>query len=241
MRGGKVYLTGGRNKTLQPGEQKRLFKWEMPVGLFGHEKDERDEDNEPVDAAPTVSVTLGVQLGEQTNAQGQVVIFPEGQHVDWSDAFLHVVWGSGSGATDDAEMDIDLINGTSFSLIARDAQFYIHYPIPTSPVPAGLVQPVIDVSISVGIGDLGSGTGVRSARRTVKVGNTTGGNASGQLAIPRFAHGAILASQDATAGATLTQQRSPVTAGDTLSVATIQKQEYQSIPAFTGARGFNVT
>ena len=234
MRGGRVYKTGGREKSLAPGQpQKRIFAWEMPHGLFAAE--DFDEDGECVDYAPTVAVTIGVQLGEQN---GQVVA--DGAHVDWSDAFLHVVWGSGSGCTDSAEMDVDLINGTSFSLVARDAQFYVTYPTPQNPSPANLVQPFIDVSISVGIGDLGSGTGVRSARRTIKVGDLTHGATSAIFPIPRFAHGAVLLTADAVAGQTFQQLRAPIAGADVLAVSTIQKQEYQSVPIYSGARGFDL-
>ena len=244
MRGGRVYKTGGREKSIQPGaNSQRIFAWEMPPGLFGIG---RDPDGDCTDAAPTVSVTLGVQLGLQANpaAPGQLITFPDGVHVDWSDAFLHVVWGSSSdddgGSTDGAEMDVDLINGTSFSLVARDAQFYVSYPIPSAPDPGNLVQPVIDVSISVGIGDLGNGAGARSARRTVKVGALNSGATSGVFAIPRFAHAAVLLTRDATAGQTFQQLRAPVAGADLLAVSTIQKQETQSVPIYTGARGFDL-
>jgi hypothetical protein len=240
-RGGRVYRTGGREPSIVPGTLlKTILKWEMPPGLFGHSYEENQNGECGDDAAPVVTATLGVQLGLLADGSR----FPDGVHVDWSDAFVQVSYGSSSGCNDAQTVDVDLMDGTALGLVARDATFAVSYPTPQSPDPAGLVQPIIDVSISIGIGSLGSGAGVRSARRTVKIGNIGNqgaGGTSGVLPIPRYAHSAIFSSADNLTTATMNQLRAPIAGSDNLSIVALGKQEGNAVPIYPGARGFTLT
>lgn len=240
--GGRVYHTGGRERSILPGDTKKIFVWHMPAGLHGVDRrqDQRNNWGEcGDDAAPSVVASVCVKLGVDPDPTANKQIFPDGVHVNWSDAFLRVSFGSGSGGTDDSDVELDLINGDSFPLVARDAEFYCIYPKNDNPQ-SPIVQPIIDVSISVGIGVVGA-AGERGARRSIKLGNLNSAQ-SNVFPVPRYAVGAVLQSTDAaTAAAVLTQRCAPVAGADILAISTIQKQEYQSVPIVNGARGFDVT
>jgi hypothetical protein len=210
------------------------------IGTWCSPPDEGDEANreraeageggcEDTTGAPTVSCTIGVAL-----SAGEPDAFST-----WEDAFLRVRFGSGE--IDEQILECDLVNGTSFPLIARNAIFELVYkPVETDP--AVKRQPKIDVQISIGVGVLGS-SGARGARRTVLIGDIPGqgGGTSPVFPIPPFAVGAVYASTDATATVTMTQGGSFANATPILAVNTIEKFEYRSVPVRHGARAFTIT
>lgn len=244
VRGGRVYKTGGRERSLAPGSiGKKIFKWEMPSGLFAAspwDENRRDTGECGDDAAPIVTVSVCVRLGIDDSPGANKQDFPDSAPVNWSDASLLVTFGSSSGCVDDSSFEVDLLNGLCFSMVARDAEFYINYPV-VEQQQGGIVQPIIDVSLAVGIGSEGS-QGARPPRRTIKIGGLAGGagNPSPTLPIPRFSVGAVYVSADGTAAATFNQRAAPFAGAALLSQSTIQKQEYQSIPIVNGARGFDI-
>jgi hypothetical protein len=217
-----VYKTGFREPKIQPGDTNAVLgQWSMPDQL--------------VCQAPTVSCSLNVRLGLQSN--GTRLAETPGGVLDWSAAFLRVLWGSGTGKTDMQIAELDIMDGMSFPLIARDATFTIVYPKVT--LPSGGVQPIIDVSVSVGIGTTGA-QGVAGARRTVVVGDLANANPSSVFPIPAYAVSACYASSDANASVTLNQTRSPAQGALIIGVSTIQKQEFQRVPIIQAARGFSI-
>jgi hypothetical protein len=227
---GFVYHASVQQQNLGPkaGEQK-IGTWCSPPDpgeRRGGAAGDPDE-CEDTTGAPTVSATVSVAL-----AKGEVDAFST-----WEDAFLRVRFGSGE--IDDQVLELDLMNGVSFPLIARNAIFYLVYPVRGEQ--GGVKhQPKIDVQVSIGVGVLGS-SGARGARRTVICGDVgQGGGTIGPFTIPPFAVGAVYASADATATATLVQVGSPTNALPVLSVATIEKFEYRSVPVKHGARAFTL-
>jgi hypothetical protein len=187
------------------------------------------------EGAPSVACTVNVQLSVDNPTDDDTA-----QLFDWSDAYLRVKYGSGE--LDLPILELDLMNGCSFPLVARSAQFELVYPIDASADPASKLQPKIDVSVSIGVGVLGA-SGARGARRTIKC-PTEGQNAhiSALLPIPKFAVGAVLQTATTTASGQFNQFPSDVgTGGQQLSISTVQKEEYQSVPVVHGARGFSLS
>lgn len=212
------------------------------LGTWCSPPDEGDEANErraaagdadecmDTSGAPTVAGTVGVRL-----AKGETEAF-----ATWEDAFLRVRFGSGE--IDDQILELDLMDGVSFPLIARNAIFELVYP-PTKEVDGVRHQPKIDVQISIGVGVLGS-SGARGARRTILVGDLGAdgvGGTSDPLPIPPFSVGVVYASADATATASIEQVGSLTNGLPLLAVNTIEKFEYRSVPVRHGARAFKLT
>jgi hypothetical protein len=218
-----IYKTGFRNSLVLPTNGANLQdvgKWEMPPCMW-------DE------GAPTVAVSVSVALGIK---DGQRIA--EEQAQDITAAFLLVKWGSGKACQDVCTAEFDLIDGVSFPLVAHDATFYVVYPANGN---VNVPQPGLDVSVSVGLAPIGSGA-CRAARRTREIGDLQQpGFVSAPFTIPNFATGAIYASSDGTATAVLTQLTAPIAGAATRSIATMGKQEFQSVPVIQGARGATLT
>ena len=218
-----VYETGFRDPAIQPGNgAAKLGQWTMPEAYECE--------------APTISCSLNVRLGLLPNGT-RVKEDPNGT-LDWSAAFLRVLWGAGLGKRDMQIAELDIMDGMSFPLIARDATFIIVYPKVTG-LPANGVQPAIDVSVSVGIGTTGA-QGVCGARRSVLIGDLPNANPSATFPIPPYAVSASYASTAANPSVTLSQRRAPIQASTLLSVSTIQKPELQRVPIVQAARGFDI-
>lgn len=233
---GFVYHASLQQPNLGPTQGPMLQK----IGTWCSPPDEGDKQNlrrreageecEDTTGAPTVAVTVSVKL-----AAGE----PDA-YSTWEDAFLRVRFGSGE--IDDQVVDLDLMDGVSFPLIARNAICYLVYPI-NGEEDGVKLQPKIDVQVSFGVGVLGS-SGARGARRTVLVGNLGEdghGGTSAPFLIPPFAVGAVYASADTTTSATLVQTGSLINGLPVLAVNTIEKFEYRSVPIRHGARAGTLT
>lgn len=232
---GFVYHASVQQQGFGPkaGMQK-LGTWCSPPDEGDEQNDHRREAGGPdecddTSGAPTVSATVSVKL-----AAGEQDAFST-----WEDAFLRVRFGSGE--IDDQVLDLDLMDGVSFPLIARNAIFYVVYPIVKK---AGETrQPKIDVQVSIGVGVLGS-SGARGARRTIIVGDLGAdgqGGTSAPFLIPPFSVGAIYASTDAGTTATLEQVGSVANGLPLLALNVIEKFEYRSAPIRHGARAAKLT
>lgn len=232
----RKYKTGARSQRIQPNTfNNEILSWEMARGVYSPTGEPWD------DCAPTISVAVAVRLGQVLNADRTITPFPDGPNVDWSAAKLLVRWGTSSGNLDTAAMECDLVDGMSFTLNARGATFAIDYGPPVA-FAQGLVQPVIDVSISVAIGTGGHSDSAFMCRRTVTVGATAAGAPSGLFSIPPFSSSAIYQSESiAGASATFNQTMSAIAGSATVAQDTIQKQLSQAVPIAHGARGFSIT
>jgi len=224
---GRVYHRGSKTVVhSQPNPVKQLlFKWCPPVCR---------NCNEPCQAiTPALVATVGVTL-----APGVVDQF----NFTWEGAFLLVEYGSGD--PDLQTVELDLMNGVSFPLIGgggKYVNFYIVYPtLPPSALEVVPFAPDIEVSISVGVHGYG-GTGPRSARRTVFVGDLAALAVSAVFPVPRYAVGAAFATTDTLAALSFQQLASPLAGGTLLAQDTLSKLEYESVPVVHGARGFTVT
>jgi hypothetical protein len=232
---GFVYHASVQQQNVEPKDGiQKLGTWCSPPDEGDEANAKRAAAGDPDECddttgAPTVAATVSVKL-----SAGEADEF-----ATWEDAFLRVRFGSGE--IDDQILELDLMNGVSFPLIARNAIFEIVYPIVKK---AGeTYQPKIDVQVSIGVGVLGS-SGARGARRTVLIGdlgNADQGGSSAPFLIPPFAVGAVYASADATATATLAQVGSIINGLPVLAVNTIEKFEYRSVPVRHGARAAVLT
>lgn len=159
---------------------------------------------------------------------------------DISDVFMRVRYGSDNHGPLSVA-DFDLIDGVSVPILGRLANFSVVYPkMGTLQIP--VEQPLLDISISIGVGDGQSG-GTRGARRTIKVGDVGNGQtgpAAGPLPIPNFAVSAVYASNDTTTGATLQQTLSPINGSTVIALSVMSKVVEQSVAIIPGARGFSV-
>lgn len=150
---------------------------------------------------------------------------------DISDAFLEVDFGGGD--SDSSAFSMDLIDGTSFPAIG-ECNVFLNYP----PV-AAVVQPAIDVSVSVGKLEVGAQSAL-GCRRTIKAPITNGTSAI--LPIPKFAVQAVYANATvAVAAAQFDQLRAPVGGATVLSTLALGKTQATSVPIINGARAFQLT
>jgi hypothetical protein len=232
-------------KNLGPnGGLQRIGEWKAPPWLFVNSANNVYDRCDPEDrGAPTVGCTLYVELSMPFRIQEQNGIVTNFSTLG---ASLIVKWGSGE--TDDPQAEMDMINGTSFPLIAKSAQFFLNYQ-PGFPAPNGFptTQPNIDVSISVGLWCHGS-QGHCVPRRTVDVGvaggtlgNLAAGQSSSPAPVPPFGVAAILSTADTTASSQISLLASPNNAASIIQVATLMKQEFQKVPLRNGSRGFVLT
>jgi len=223
---GCTWQTGGRAPQIGPKpstpegdtQPQKIFNYRIPDALFRPGE------------TPTLSAVISVRLAERNFDGTQQVVVP---NQDYSDAWIQVRAGTGDDS-DEQIFDIDLINGTIVPLAARSGTFALLYP----EVEGELVQPILDISIGVAMGTCA--TGERPPRRTIKVGDLTMNVEKGFFRIPRFAHGAVLQTTDATAQAILRQYTAPLNGSILKSQAIVQKQEYQSVPIAHGATGFSL-
>lgn len=164
--------------------------------------------------------------------------FVDGATTDISDAFLTVEFGGGD--SDLSVFDMDLIDGASFPAIGQ-CNVYLNYPINSGTPQAPIVQPNLDISISVGEGCVGA-QGAIGCRRTIKVGSLGNNVASAVIPIPKFAAQAVYA--NATVGvatAQFDQVISTANGAAVISSVLLGKTQALCVPIINGARGFIVT
>lgn len=209
------YKKGGRFPQANPnpvGQPTKFFEW-------------MSDDILPIGWSNEVTVSIFVAL-----AAGQV----DGVHVDFSDASMIVEYGTGDEA-DECIVEVDLVNGTRFSIPAKSAIFRLNYPV--NPNANLVTQPTLDISVSVAFGECASG---RAPQKTVKVGALAMATESNIFPIPRYARDAVLQTNDALTTAVLKEYCAPVAGANLLSEAAIIKTD-PSVPIVNGARGFSLT
>jgi hypothetical protein len=158
---------------------------------------------------------------------------------DWSTAFVRVQFGSDNHGPF-STLDFDVMNGTSVPLIGRRARFALCYPVNAGSQQAPITQPLLDVSVSIGVNP-GNSAGVRGARKTQIIGDVQQNATSQIVPIPPYASSFFYMSNDATAQVTQNQTNSPVAGSAIVATSAIGKFENLAVPVGTGARGASVT
>jgi len=182
----------------------------------------------------SIGLVCSVNVKPSTGLTG----FVDAANVDISDAFLTIEFGGGD--SDLSVFDMDLVDGVSFPAIGQ-INVFLNYPIlvqnPQSPV----VQPPLDISISVGKGCVGAQAAL-GCRRTIKVGGLGNNAASNVLPIPKFAVQAIYANTTiGVATAQFDQTISTANGSAVISTILLGKTQASCVPIINGARGFIVT
>ena len=219
----RINHRGGAAQSNLPPKAERQF-----IGrICTSDSDPSRKDYESCALACSVNVKLSTGLTGAVDVAGN----------DISDAFLTVEFGGGD--SDLSVFDMDLIDGTSFPAIGQ-LNVYLNYPIVTGQqVP--IVQPNLDISISVGTGCVGA-QGAIGCRRTIKVGSLGNNAASAVIPIPKFAVQAVYA--NATVGvatAQFDQVISTANGAPVISSVLLGKTQAGCVPIINGARGFIVT
>lgn len=176
-------------------------------------------------------LALSVNVKPSTGLTG----FVDAANVDISDAFLTVEFGGGE--SDLSVFDMDLIDGTSFPALG-ECNIYLNYPILVQNPQAPVIQPPLDISITVGTGCVGA-QGAIGCRRTIKVGDLINNGASNVLPIPKFAVQAVYANTTiGVATAEFDQTIATVNGSAVISRVLLGKTQASMVPIINGARGF---
>jgi hypothetical protein len=178
---------------------------------------------------PSLAVSMAVSLSDQNIAE----LLAAGANLDFSDAFMQISFGT-SNRGPESIVNIDLISGTAFSMIGNRATFWLVYPKSTA---QNAQSPLLDISVSIGVGT-GGGVG-NTPRKTQKVPDLIQNQESVKVAIPPFAHLAMLQAKDATVQAIIKQYGSGGAA--VLSQTPIGQTPNTSVPVANGARFFTLT
>lgn len=181
---------------------------------------------------PVLSVSIAVSLADVSQGQS-IDAFSASANLDFSDAFLEISFGNDNHGPESI-VDVDLIAGTAIEIVGRRANFNVVYPTTTA---NGATSPLLDVSVSLGIGSSGGVGNV--PRKTVKVGALQQNVESLKVAIPPFAHLMSLQTTDNLAQAVLLQYGSGNSA--VLAQSTLQKAQGVEVPVANGARFVTLT
>ncbi len=212
-----MFSTGFRNKNMLPANGRQV------IGVFPSRGDGCDDF-----CTSTMSVVLTVELSAENDLTQK--------DWDYSDAFIVVEYGSGSGKQDNAVLEVDAYS-SSFPILGRSANFYLNYPIVNEQT---RLQPKLDISIGFAPDSYG-GSGTRSARRTIRVPDLDVNATSAILPIPAYAMSACLATNDVNTQVQMNLRKTSLAASTTIAIFTLAKGDNNSQSIVRAARGFSLT